>query len=130
MDSGLTPAAAKDLGRAFRHMRKAWDLTYRDAAKASGVSAQYIMNVDHGQKANVSEAVYRAMATAYKLPPDKLDNLLLRARLLSALERRGLTLEQSHTLLERLSQSALRMGIDLETDITEDLRPMYAGERP
>jgi hypothetical protein len=42
VDQGFTPSAALALGRAFRFVRQAREMTLREAAKAAGVSVQYV----------------------------------------------------------------------------------------
>jgi transcriptional regulator with XRE-family HTH domain len=121
-DQGLTPTAAVELGRTFRFVRQAKDLTLREAAAASRVSMQYIMNIEQGSRPNVSEAIFKRLGTGYLLTTDIVDNLLLKARVLSALERRGLDPAQQSVAWKRLEA----VLVDLDVNIQEGVREMVA----
>lgn len=127
MDQGLTPAAAKELGRTYRFIRQARELTLREAAKASGMSTQYVMNIELGQRPNVSEPFLRKLGRGYGLPTTVVDNLLLRARISSALERRGLDTAQQTVAWKRVESTLTEFGVDMAEGVREMVATLYGG---
>ena len=125
MDQGLTPTAAKELGRAFRFARLARDITLRESAKRSGVSVQYILNIEQGSKFSVSESILRKLGRGLGLPPVTMDNLLLRARVLSALERRGLNPDQRAIIWTSLEIKLRELDIDVRESVREMVAELY-----
>ena len=127
MDQGMTPAAAKELGRAFRFVRQAHDMTLRDAAKVSGVSVQYILNIEQGSRSNISEDVLRRMGQGYQMAPRVVDNMLLKSRVISALERRGLDAAQQNIAWKRLETTLIELGVDMQEGVREMVSALYGG---
>jgi transcriptional regulator with XRE-family HTH domain len=89
----LTVDAAKDLGRGLRFMRHARNLTLRDVSRRAELSAQYVQNLERGERPNASEEAYMRLARGYDIPEAVVSDLLLKARVMSALEQRGLDRE-------------------------------------
>lgn len=125
MDSGLTPAAAQELGRTYRFVRQAREMTLREASKASGMSMQYVMNIEQGSRTNVSEPFLRKLGAGYRLAPTSVDNLLLRARIVSALERRGLDAAQQMVAWRRTEAALAELGIDTQEGVREMVAALY-----
>lgn len=119
MQMTLTPAAAKELGRALRFVRHARNLTLRDIARSAALSAQYVQNIERGERVTVSEDAYLRFAKALALPDSVVMDLVLRARVWSALERRGLTPDQVSFVWRGVEQRLAEQGIDLRTDLSK-----------
>lgn len=125
MDQGLTQTAARELGRAFRFARLAREITLREAAKRSSVSVQYILNIEQGTKFSVSEEVFRKLGKGLGVPPATMDNMLLRARMLSALERRGLNADQRGIIWTTLEIKLKELDIDVRESVREMVAELY-----
>jgi transcriptional regulator with XRE-family HTH domain len=125
MDQGFTPSAALALGRAFRFVRQAREMTLREAAKAAGVSVQYVMNIEMGQRVNVSGEIIRKIARAYQIDAAVLENLLLKARMMSALERRGLDAAQQAVVWRRLNATLTELGFDTQESVLGMVSALY-----
>jgi transcriptional regulator with XRE-family HTH domain len=126
MQSGLSVTAAKELGRAVRFVRHARNMTLRDVARASGLSPQYVQNIERGERTNVSQDAYMKAAAAVGLPEDTMRDLLLRARVASALEWRGLDREQIGFVWRGVEQRLTEVGVDLRTDLTAVVTELLA----
>jgi transcriptional regulator with XRE-family HTH domain len=126
MQSALTSTAAKELGRAVRFVRHARSMTLRDVAARSGLSSQYIQNIERGERTTVSEDAYMRFATAVGVPDETMLDLILRARVQSALERRGLTLEQVTFVWRGVEQRLTEVGVDMRTDLTKVVTDILA----
>ncbi len=85
----LTEGAAREIGTAFRFFRHARRDTLRDAAQRAGMSYQYAHNIESGARDNVTEEKFHALGRAYGVPEELVTNLILRARIATALEGRG-----------------------------------------
>jgi len=127
VDNGLTSAAAREMGEEFRAVRKLRDLTLREAAKASGVSMQYVMNIEQGSRPNVSEPFVRKLGDGYRLAPAVVANLLLKARVMSALERRGLDSEQQTAAWKRMESRLIELGLDMRGGVREMVTALFTG---
>lgn len=114
----LTPTASRELGRSFRFLRHARELTLRDVAKRSGMSPQYIQNIERGERLNASPEAYEKLASGYAVPLDVVLDLVLRARVSSALEQRGLDAESVAFVWRGVEQRLSERGVDLKTDIS------------
>lgn len=119
MQSHLTPMAAKELGRAFRFVRMARTMTLRDAAKASALSPQYVQNIERGERLNVSEDAYLRIGRALAIPEGVVLDLILRARVQSALEQRGIEADQATFVWRGVEQRLAEVGMDLRTDLAK-----------
>ena len=127
MGQGLTAVAAHELGRTFRFSRTASELTLREAAKTCGMSMQYVNNIEQGSRPNVSEPFLRKLGQGYGLPMSVVDNLLLRARIMSALERRGLDSVQQAIAWKRLESVLIELGVDMQEGVREMVATLYGG---
>lgn len=113
----LTEAAAKELGRAIRAYRTTSNLTMREVTRAAPISYQYIANIEAGSALTVNEDKYRALAKGIRMPEAVMADFLLRARVYSALERRGLTPEQQAFIWKGIEQRLAEVGINLRLDL-------------
>lgn len=118
MQSTLTPTAAKELGRALRFVRHARSLTLRDAGKAASLSPQYVQNIERGERTSVSEDAYLRLGKALGVPEEVLLDLILRARVQSALEQRDLPPEHVAFVWKGVEQRLAEVGVDLRTDLS------------
>jgi transcriptional regulator with XRE-family HTH domain len=119
MNQGLTPTAAKELGRSLRFVRQAREMSLREAAKASGVSYQYIMDIELGMRGNPTDDIYYRLASALRIPTPTIDNLLLRGRIASALELRGLNLDQRNIVWTAVELRLTELGIDVKGSLRD-----------
>jgi transcriptional regulator with XRE-family HTH domain len=119
MQPALTPTAAKELGRSLRFFRHARNLTLRDIARSAALSAQYVQNIERGERGTVSESAYSRVATALGIPDEIVLDLLMRARVHSALEQRGLSADQVVFVWRGVEQRLAEQGINLRTDISK-----------
>lgn len=115
----LTTTAAKELGRGLRFMRHARNLTLRDVAKRAELSAQYVQNIERGERLGASEDAYTRLARGYEIPVEIVDDLLLKARVVSALEQRGLDDKQQTFVWRGVEQRLTEIGVDVKTDISK-----------
>jgi len=119
MQATLTTTAAKELGRALRFVRHARNLTLRDIARSASLSPQYVQNIERGERATVSEDAYIRFAKALSIPDEIVLDLIMRARIQSALERRGLSPDQVVFVWRGVEQRLAEQGLDLRTDISK-----------
>lgn len=120
----LTEVAARDLGKGLRFLRHARDLTLRDVATRAGLSAQYIQNVERGERVNASDETFEKLARGYEVPASLINDLLLKARVHSDLERHGLTAEQVAFVWKGVEMRLLEVGVNLRTDLAKVLTEM------
>ena len=66
MHSTITEGAAKELGRSIRFIRQARALTLRDVAKGSGLSPQYLGQIELAQRLGISEARLAGLRAAFE----------------------------------------------------------------
>lgn len=126
MQAVITESAAKDLGRALRFIRHARNLTLRDVARGAGLSAQYVQNIELAQRTTVSEAAYLRMAKPLEIPESVVADLVLRARIQSALELRGLDAEQVTFVWRGVEQRLAEVGVDMRTDVSKVVADILA----
>lgn len=126
MQATLTITAAKELGRALRFVRHARNLTLRDAGRSAALSPQYVQNIERGERTSVSEDAYVRLGKALGVPPDVLLDLILRARVQSALEIRGLAPEHVTFVWRGVEQRLAEVGIDLRTDLSRVVTDILA----
>lgn len=125
MDPVLTPAAAKELGRAYRFVRQARGMTVRGAEQASGVSYQYVADIESGARPSVREHHLRQLAQGYLVPTAIVDNLLFKARIMSALERRGLDAAQQAVAWKRVESTLMEFGVDVQEGVRDLVATLY-----
>jgi transcriptional regulator with XRE-family HTH domain len=85
----LTQAEAREFGRALRFIRDARRMPLRAVSLETGISYQYLHNIEAGDRTGFSDELVLGLQRAYRLPDRALDDLLLRARVRSALDQRG-----------------------------------------
>jgi transcriptional regulator with XRE-family HTH domain len=119
MQPALTTTAAKELGRSLRFFRHARSLTLRDVARSAGLSSQYVQNIERGERGTVSEGAYTRFAKALAIPDEVVLDLIMKARVHSALEQRGLATDQVVFVWRGVEQRLAEQGIDLRTDISK-----------
>jgi transcriptional regulator with XRE-family HTH domain len=119
MQSTITETAAKELGRSLRFIRQARSLTLRDMAKGAQLSPQYIAQVELAQRLGVSEEALRRLAKPLGIPETVIADLLLRARIQSALEVRGLNPTDVTFVWRGVEQRLSEVGVDMKTDISK-----------
>ena len=124
--TALTPAVAKDLGKTLRFLRHGRNLTLHDVSKRAHLSPGYIQNLEAGVRTNATEESYFKLAVGYGVPESVLADFILRARVLSALERRGLTVEQQTSVWRGVEALLASNGFELRTDLTKLLADMLA----
>lgn len=130
MQSTITESAAKKLGRSLRFIRQARSLTLRDMAKGAQLSPQYIAQVELAQRVGVSEEALRRFAKPLAIPEAVIADLLLEARVRSALEVRGLPPDQVTFVWRGVEQRLSEIGVDMRTDISKIVVDIFAGTAP
>ncbi len=119
----LTPGAAHDFGKGLQFLRRAQQRTLVDAARASGISAPYLQNIETGRRSNLTDAAFARLAVAYHVPADVIENMWLKARILSALEERGLDAHQRelvwHATESRLDEVGYHLRDQLARTVGE-----------
>lgn len=130
MQSSITTAAARDLGRALRFIRTARSLTLRDVAKGAGLSPQYIAQVELAQRTGVSEEAIRRLARPLGVSETVVADLLLRARINSALETRGLTADQVSFIWRGVEQRLAEIDVNVQTDIAALIKDLWVEAPP
>lgn len=119
MHSQITPSAARELGRKLRFVRQARSLTLRDVSQRSGLSMQYLAQIETAKKIGVTEDAYERFGHALGLDPGIIGDLVLEARIQSALEARGLDAEQRAFVWRGIEQRLAEVGYDINTDISD-----------
>lgn len=119
MTSALTPDASRDLGRSLRFIRHAKNLTLRDVAKAAGLSPQYTQNIERGERGSASEDAYERLARGYAIDYTIVQDLVLKAQIMSALERRGLDADQRSFVWRGVEPRLAEVGLNLRTDVAK-----------
>lgn len=117
----LSRDSAAEIGRSFKLLRHANELTLREAAKNAGISPQYLQNIEAGVRTAVSEEVWLRVAGVYKLNDELVRNLLLRGEVQTALEHRGLTPEERTAGWNGLVAGLAGAGVRIETDLAREL---------
>ncbi|MEI6358522.1 MAG: helix-turn-helix transcriptional regulator [Verrucomicrobiota bacterium] len=113
----LTTSAAKELGRGLRFLRHAQNLTLRDVSKRSGLSPQYVQNIERGERVGTTDEAFEKLAAGYGVPFDIVSDLLLKARVVSALDARGLDPEAQGFIWRGVEQRLSERGVAIRTDI-------------
>lgn len=119
MNVSISRTASRDLGRSLRFVRQARSLTLRDVATGANLSPQYVQNIELGQRTSVSEDAFLRLAKPLEVPEGVVMDLILRARIYSALEWRGLTPEQSAFVWTGVEHRLSEVGVDLRTDLSK-----------
>ena len=119
----LSGAAAKELGRALRLIRNTQRITLADTARKAGLSPQYINNIERGERRTVSDDAFERLSAALGATPTVFADLVLRARITSALAERGLTAEQTTFVMKGVEQRLAEVGLPTVTlaDVLTDM---------
>jgi len=115
----LTSEASRDLGRSLRFLRHAKELTLRDVAKRSGLSPQYVQNIERGERTNTSDEAFEKLARGYAIPLTVIEDLLLKARVVSALGQRGVDTDGQTFIWRGVEQRIAELGIEVKTDLAK-----------
>lgn len=111
----LSDAAAKELGRALRLIRNTQRITLRDTARQASLSPQYINNIERGERRTISDDAFERLTSALDVPRAVFDDLVLRARVTSALDARGLSAEQTAFIVKGMEQRLAEIGMPSTT---------------
>jgi len=126
--TGLTTSEGQEFGRALRFIRDARQMTLRDVLLATktetvkGVSFQHLHNIEEGERGFDANKILQ-LQRAYRLPDHALEDLLLRARVRSALAQRGISAGDADAAYRMMET---RLG-ELGTPIHTDLAALIAG---
>lgn len=113
----LTGSAAKELGRALRFIRQARGLSLRDVAALAPMSPQYLQNIERGERTGASPEVYHRLQRVYELPEGSLDDLILRAHVMSALEDRKITRDHAEAVWKAVETQLQSLRYPISTDL-------------
>jgi transcriptional regulator with XRE-family HTH domain len=119
MTTALTDSSAVDLGKALRFIRHAKNMTLRDVAKRASLSPQYVQNLERGERMSASEDAFNKLAQGYGIDQSIIADLLVKARIMSALERRGLDAEQRAFVWRGIEPRLAEVGLNLRTDVAK-----------
>lgn len=115
----LSGSAAKELGRALRFIRQARGLSLRDVAHEAPMSPQYLQNIERGERTAASMDVYDRLQRVYDLPEGAIPDLLLRARVMSALTDRGVTPAHAGAVWTAVESQLNALRYPINTDLAE-----------
>ncbi len=112
----LAPQAAKDFGRVLRFLRTSREQTLRDVSRP-GLGTAYLEAIEHGRKVNLTPTTFAMLAQTYQAPPDLIANEWFKARIMSALEERGLDPEQRSIVWRAVESRMDEMGYHLRDEV-------------
>lgn len=107
----LSDSAARELGRALRLIRNTQRITLRDTARRSGLSPQYINNIERGERRTISADAFERLSGALEAPPAVFADLVMRSRVASALSERGLSAEHATFVMKGVDQRLAEIGL-------------------
>ena len=113
----LSQSEANEFGRALRFIRDARRMTLREASKASTISYQYLHNIEEGTRTGYSDRLVQQLQRAYRLPDRSLDDLLLRARVRSALAQRGVSPGDADAAWRMMEARLNELGTPINTNL-------------
>jgi len=123
----LALAEAKEFGNAMRFIRDARRMTVRELCAASGVSYQYIHNIESAERTGPSDDVAQRLQRAYRLPEREIEDLLLRARVRSALLHRGISKADADAAWKMMERRLVELGVKVSTDMPQILATILIG---
>ncbi len=126
----LTSTEAREVGRALRFIRNARQMTLREVNKATGISYQYLHNIEEGERTGFSDDLAQQLQRAYMLPDRTLDDLLLRARVRSALDRRGIPRSDADAAWRMMETRLGELGSPIHTDLATILATVLGQPEP
>jgi len=125
----LTQAEAREFGRALRFIRDARRMPLRAVSLETGISYQYLHNIEVGTRVNKetgavtpvdpSPDILEKLQRAYRLSDRGLDDLLLRARVRSALDMRGISKSDADAAWRMLETRLGELGTPIHTDLAQ-----------
>jgi transcriptional regulator with XRE-family HTH domain len=127
--STLTQTEAKEFGKALRWIRDARQMPLREVSAETGVSYQYLHNIEAGTRFNKATGTVSAVDPSpdilekiqrcYRLPDHALDDLLLRARVRSVLDMRGISRSDADAAWRMLETRLGELGTPIHTDLAQ-----------
>lgn len=117
--AAMTGTAAKELGRALRFIRQARGHSLRDVAQLAPMSPQYLQNIERGERTGASPEMYGRLQRVYDLPEGAMSDLILKARILSALEERGVSKEHRAAVWTMVEMQLNSLRYPVRTDLAE-----------
>jgi len=124
--TALTPTAARRFGEKLALIRRVDGLALRDVGQTAGVSAQYLNNIEKGTRLSPSSRVIARMGRAYLVPDETMADLLFEAKVMSALEQRGVKEPARTAIYEALERLLSESGTPIVTDVAEIIRRMLS----
>lgn len=106
-----------ELGRSLQFLRSLRRMTLRELAKAAAIAPQYIHNMETGRPGSVSDEYYAKLAKGLGVDQSIVDDLVLKARIMTALERRGLDADKRAFVWRGLEHRLTEVGLTLRSDI-------------
>lgn len=126
--STLTQAEAREFGDALRFIRNARQVPLREVSKVTEISYQFLHNIEKGTRTdkktgrtasvNPSPDNILKLQRAYRLPDHALDDLLLRARVRSALAQRGISRSDADAAWRMMESRLVELGTPIHTDLS------------
>lgn len=113
----LTQSEADEFGRALKFIRGARGMTLREVSQASGISYQYLHNIEDGTRVGYSDELVVRLQRTYRLPVRSLDDLLLKARVRSALSKRGISAGDRDAVWRMVETRLNELGTPVNTDL-------------
>jgi transcriptional regulator with XRE-family HTH domain len=117
--STLTPEETREFGDALRFIRSARRMTLRETSQTAGISYQYLHNIEEGTRTGFSEDIVLKLQRVYRLPDHALDDLLLRARVRSALGHRGISRSDADAAWRLMETRLGELGTPVHTDLAQ-----------
>ena len=115
--STLSQPEAREFGRALRFIRDARRMPLREVSKATEISYQYLHNIEEGSRTGFSDDIVVRLQRAYRFPARSLDDLLLRARVRSALAQRGISASDSDAVWRMMESRLGELGTPINTNL-------------
>ena len=113
----LSQPEAREFGRALRFIRDARGMPLREVSKATDISYQNLHNIEEGSRTGFSGDTIGRLQRLYRLPDHSLDDLLLRARVRSALAQRGISASDSDAAWRMMEARLGELGTPINTNL-------------
>ena len=120
----LTPGAAHDFGRGLQFVRRAQQRTLADAGRDGGISAQYLQNIESGRKVNLTDDAFNHLIAAYRVPAEVIENQWLKARILTALDERGLDDKQRDIVWRAVESRLDELGYHMRDQLARTVQEL------
>lgn len=112
-------SASQEFGRALKTIRRIRGWTGDEAAKRAEISRAYLIQIEAGMRDNPSDDVVARLHRGYGIEPDRMADLLLRWRVMAALEERGMTDEHRAFVWAGMASRVHELKLDIQTDPNE-----------